>query len=125
MVQQETRLKVADNSGAKEILIIRVVGGSRRKYAYVGDLVVGTVKEAIPGAAVKRGQVVTAVIVRCAFPMQRADGSVIVFDENACVIIKAEKGNLDPRGTRVFGIVPLEVKQRGFTKIASLAQEVI
>jgi large subunit ribosomal protein L14 len=125
MVGQEARLKVADNSGAKEILIIHVVGGSRRKYAYVGDIVVGTVKEAIPGAAVKRGQVVKAVVVRCAFPMQREDGSVISFDDNACVIIKGEKGNLDPRGTRVFGVIPQEVKRRGFTKIASLAQEVI
>jgi len=125
MVGQEARLKVADNSGAREILIIHVVGGSRRKYAYVGDIVVGTVKEAIPGAAVKRGQVVKAVVVRCSFPMQREDGSVIKFDDNACVIIKGEKGNLDPRGTRVFGVIPQEVKRRGFTKIASLAQEVI
>ena len=125
MVRQESRLKVADNSGARELLVIHVKGGSRHDYAYVGDLVVGTVKDAISGAAVKRGQVVTAVIVRCSFPMQRPDGSVIKFDENACVIIKGEKGNLDPRGTRVFGPVCRELRDLGFTKIASLAPEVL
>jgi large subunit ribosomal protein L14 len=125
MLQQESRLKVADNSGARELLVIHISGGSRHKYAYVGDIVVGTVKSAIPGAAVKKGQVVKAVIVRCAFPMVRPDGSVIKFDENACVIIKGEKGNLDPRGTRVFGPVCRELRDRGFTKIASLAPEVL
>jgi large subunit ribosomal protein L14 len=125
MLQQESRLKVADNSGARELLIIHVQNGSRHKYAYVGDIVVGAVKSAIPGAAVKKGQVVKAVIVRCSFPVVRPDGSVIKFDENACVIIKGEKGNLDPRGTRVFGPVCRELRDRGFTKIASLAPEVL
>jgi large subunit ribosomal protein L14 len=111
MIQQETRLKVADNSGARELLCIHVI--------------VGTVKSAIPGAAVKKGQVVKAVIVRCAQPMKRPDGSVIKFDENACVIIKGDKDNLDPRGTRVFGPVCRELRDRGFLKIASLAPEVL
>ena len=91
MIQQETRLKVADNSGARELLCIHVQGGSRHPYAYVGDIIVGTVKSAIPGAAVKKGQVVKAVVVRCSQPMTRPDGSIIKFDENACVIIKGEK----------------------------------
>jgi len=125
MIQQETRLKVADNSGARELLCIHVQSGSRHKYAYVGDVIVGTVKSAIPGAAVKKGQVVKAVIVRCAQPMKRSDGSTIKFDENACVIIKGEKDNLDPRGTRVFGPVCRELRDRGFLKIASLAPEVL
>ena len=125
MVRQESVLDVADNSGARKLLIIHVEKGSRHDYAYVGDIVVGTVKVAIPGAAVKRSQVVRAVIVRCAFPMQRPDGSMIKFDDNACVIIKGEKENLDPRGTRVFGAVCRELRDRGFTKIASLAPEVL
>ena len=103
MIQQETRLKVADNSGARELLCIHVQGGAAIPMRFVGDIIVGTVKSAIPGAAVKKGQVVKAVVVRCAQPMKRPDGSVIKFDENACVIIKGDKENLDPRGTRVFG----------------------
>jgi large subunit ribosomal protein L14 len=116
MIQQETRLKVADNSGARELLCIHVQGGSRHPYALVGDII---------GAAVKKGQVVKAVVVRCAQPMKRADGSTIKFDDNACVIIKGEKDNLDPRGTRVFGPVCRELRDRGFLKIASLAPEVL
>ncbi len=125
MIQQETRLKVADNSGARELLCIHVSGGSRHQYAFVGDIIVGTVKSAIPGAAVKKGQVVKAVVVRTSAPMRRPDGSVIKFDDNACVIIKGEKDNLDPRGTRVFGPVCRELRDRGFLKIASLAPEVL
>jgi large subunit ribosomal protein L14 len=115
MIQQETRLKVADNSGARELLCIHVSGGSRHPYAHVGDIIVGTVKSAIPGAAVKKGQVVKAVVVRCSQPMRRPDGS----------IIKGDKDNLDPRGTRVFGPVCRELRDRGFLKIASLAPEVL
>ena len=125
MIQQETRLKVADNSGAKELLVIHISGGSRHNYAHVGDIVVGTVKAAIPGAAVKKGQVVKAVIVRTAAPIRRKDGSVVRCDDNACVIIKGDKDNLDPRGTRVFGPVMRELRDRGFLKIASLAPEVL
>jgi len=125
MIQQESRLKVADNSGARQVLVIHVEKGSKHPYAVVGNIVVATVKIAIPGAAVKKGQVVKAVIVRCAQTMQRADGSSISFDENACVIIKGEKGSLDPRGTRVFGPVCRELRDLGFTKIASLAPEVL
>jgi large subunit ribosomal protein L14 len=115
VIQQETRLKVADNSGARELLCIHVSGGSRHQYAFVGDIIVGTVKSAIPGAAVKKGQVVKAVVVRTSQPMRRPDGSVIKFD----------KDNLDPRGTRVFGPVCRELRDRGFLKIASLAPEVL
>ena len=125
MIQQETRLKVADNSGARELLVIHITGGSRHPFAHVGDIVVGTVKSAIPGAAVKTGQVVKAVIVRIAQPLRRSDGSTIRFDENACVILRGEKDNLDPRGTRVFGPVCRELRDRGFLKIASLAPEVL
>jgi len=125
MIQQETRLKVADNSGARELLVIHISGGHRHNYAHVGDIVVGTVKRAIPGAAVKKGQVVKAVIVRTSAPIRRADGSVVRSDDNACVIIKGEKDNLDPRGTRVFGPVMRELRDRGFLKIASLAPEVL
>ena len=125
MIQQETRLRVADNSGARELLCIHVSGGSRHQYASVGDIIVGTVKSAIPGAAVKKGQVVKAVIVRTAQPLRRPDGSTIKFDENACVIIKGEKDNLDPRGTRVFGPVCRELRERRFMKIISLAPEVL
>ena len=125
MIQQESRLRVADNSGAREVLCIRVLGGSRRRYASIGDVFVATVKDAIPGAAVKKGQVVKAVIVRTSAPLRRPDGSVIRFDENACVIIKGEKDNLDPRGTRVFGPVCRELRDRGFLKIASLAPDVL
>lgn len=125
MIQQESLLVVADNSGARKLLVIHVQGGSNHPVAHVGDIVVGTVKSAIPGAAVKKSQVVKAVIVRCKQPMRRPDGSVIAFDENACVIIKGEKDNLDPRGTRVFGPVCRELRDRGFGKIASLAPEVV
>jgi large subunit ribosomal protein L14 len=125
VIQQETRLKVADNSGARELLVIHISGGSRHSYAHVGDIVVGTVKSAIPGAAVKKGQVVKAVVVRTSAPIRRADGSVVRSDDNACVIIKGEKDNLDPRGTRVFGPVMRELRDRGFLKIASLAPEVL
>jgi len=125
MIQQETRLKVADNSGAREVLCIHIQGGSRHKYAHVGDVIVGTVKAAIPGAAVKKGQIVKAVVVRTAAPIRRPDGSTIRFDDNACVLIKGEKDNLEPRGTRVFGPVCRELRDRGFLKIASLAPEVL
>ncbi len=118
-------MKVADNSGARELLVIHVSGGGRHVYAHVGDVVVGTVKSAIPGAAVKKGQVVKAVVVRTSAPIRRGDGSVVRCDDNACVIIKGEKDNLDPRGTRVFGPVMRELRERGFLKIASLAPEVL
>jgi large subunit ribosomal protein L14 len=127
MIQQETRLKVADNSGAKEVLCFHIDEGSRHPYASIGDIITVTVKSAIPGAAVKKGQVVKAVVVRQAKPLRRPDGSVIKFDDNACVIIKAEKSKLDrdPRGTRVFGPVARELRDKGFLKIASLAPEVL
>ena len=123
MIQQETRLKVADNSGAREILCIRVLGGTRRRYAGVGDLIVATVKEAQPHGAVKAGVVVRAVIVRTATPVQRADGSVIRFDENAAVLVADKDGN--PRGTRIFGPVARELRDRRFMRIISLAPEVL
>ena len=123
MIQQETRLKVADNSGAREILCIRVLGGTRRRYAGVGDLIVATVKEAQPNGAVKAGDVVRAVIVRTATPVQRADGSVIRFDENAAVLVADKDGN--PRGTRIFGPVARELRDRRFMRIISLAPEVL
>jgi large subunit ribosomal protein L14 len=123
MIQQESRLKVADNSGAREILCIRVLGGSKRRYATVGDLIVATVKEAQPNGNVKSGDVVRAVIVRTATPVQRADGSVIRFDENAAVLVNDKEGN--PKGTRIFGPVVRELRGRGFMKIISLAPEVL
>ena len=122
MVQQETRLKVADNSGAKELLCIRVLGGSTRRYAGVGDIIVCSVKEATPGGVVKKGDVVKAVVVRTVKPIGRADGSYIKFDENAAVIIKDDK---QPRGTRIFGPVARELRDREFNKILSLAPEVL
>ncbi|HUY75131.1 MAG TPA: 50S ribosomal protein L14 [Ktedonobacterales bacterium] len=122
MIQQETRLKVADNTGAKEILCIRVMGGSGRKYASVGDIIKATVKQAQPNGAVKKGEVVTAVIVRVAKEYGRADGSYIRFDDNAAVIIST--GN-NPRGTRIFGPVARELRDRSFMKIISLAPEVL
>jgi large subunit ribosomal protein L14 len=125
VIQHESRLKVADNSGARELLVIHIAGGGKHQYAYVGDIVVGTVKTAIPGAAVKKGQVVKAVVVRTTAPIRRSDGSVVRCDDNACVLIKGEKDNLDPRGTRVFGPVLRELRDRGFLKIASLAPEVL
>ena len=122
MVQQETRLKVADNSGAKELLCIRVLGGSTRRYAGVGDIIVASVKDATPGGVVKKGDVVKAVVVRTVNSVSRPDGSYIRFDENAAVIIKDDK---NPRGTRIFGPVARELREKQFMKILSLAPEVL
>ncbi|CAB4568280.1 unannotated protein [freshwater metagenome] len=122
MLQQESRLKVADNTGAKELLTIRVLGGSGRRYAGLGDVIVATVKDAIPGGNVKKGDVVKAVIVRTKKNTRRADGSYIKFDENAAVILKNDG---DPRGTRIFGPVGRELRDKKFMKIVSLAPEVI
>jgi len=122
MIQQESRLKVADNTGAKELLTIRVLGGSGRRYAGLGDVIVATVKDAIPGGNVKKGDVVKAVIVRTVKQTRRADGSYIKFDENAAVILKNDG---DPRGTRIFGPVGRELRDKKFMKIISLAPEVI
>ena len=122
MIQQESRLKVADNTGAKEILCIRVVGGSGRKYANIGDVVIATVKKATPGGVVKKSEVVKAVIVRSKKGVGRADGSYIKFDENAAVIIKEDK---NPRGTRIFGPVARELRDKEYMKILSLAPEVL
>jgi large subunit ribosomal protein L14 len=122
VIQQESRLKVADNTGAKEILCIRVLGGSSRRYAGIGDVIVATVKDAIPGGNVKRGDVVKAVVVRTTKERRRADGSYIKFDENAAVIIKPDN---DPRGTRIFGPVGRELREKRFMKIVSLAPEVL
>jgi len=123
MIQQESRLRVADNTGAKEVLCIRVLGGSHRRYAGIGDIIVATVKDAIPGGNVKKGEVVKAVIVRTTKERRRPDGSYIKFDENAAVIIKNTDG--DPRGTRIFGPVGRELRDKKFMKIISLAPEVI
>ena len=122
MIQQESRLRVADNTGAKEILCIRVLGGSGRRYAGIGDVIVATVKDAIPGGNVKKGEVVKAVIVRTVKERRRADGSYIRFDENAAVLIKPDN---DPRGTRIFGPVGRELREKRFMKIVSLAPEVL
>jgi large subunit ribosomal protein L14 len=122
MIQQETRLKVTDNSGAKEILCIRVLGGTRRRYARVGDVIVASVKQANPTGAVKRKSVVKAVIVRTRDQIQRKDGSTIAFDDNAAVIIGDNK---EPKATRVFGPVPRELRELGYSKIISLAPEVL
>ncbi|MDB5176074.1 MAG: rplNA [Candidatus Saccharibacteria bacterium] len=122
MIQQETRLGVCDNSGAKEILCIRVLGGTRRRYARVGDVIVATVKEANPGGAVKKKSVVRAVIVRTKDQIRRKDGSTICFDDNAAVIVGEDKL---PRATRIFGPVPRELRDQGYTKIISLAPEVL
>jgi large subunit ribosomal protein L14 len=122
MIQQETRLKVADNSGAKEILCIRVLGGTRRRYAHVGDVIVATVKVANPTGTVKKKSVIKAVIVRTRNQIRRKDGSTIVFDDNAAVIINDDK---TPKGTRVFGPVPRELRDQGYAKIISLAPEVL
>lgn len=122
MIQQETRLKVADNTGAKEILCIRVLGGSMRRYAGLGDTIVATVKDAIPGGNVKKGDVVKAVVVRTTKEYRRADGSYIRFDENAAVILKSDG---EPRGTRIFGPVARELRDKRFMRIVSLAPEVI
>ena len=122
MIQQESRLKVADNTGAKELLCIRVLGGSTRRYANIGDIIVATVKEATPGGAVKKGDVVKAVVVRTKHGPHRKDGSYIRFDENAAVIIKDDN---NPRGTRIFGPVARELRDKKFMKIISLAPEVL
>ncbi len=122
MIQAETRVKVGDNSGAKELLVIKVLGGSRRRYASVGDIVVATVKSATPGGVVKKGEVVKAVIVRTAKDVRRPDGSYIKFDENAAVIVKEDKS---PVGTRIFGPVTRELREGNFMKIISLAPEVL
>ena len=122
MIQQQTLLKVADNTGAKELMCIRVLGGSRRKYANVGDVVVCSVKKAAPGGTAKKGEVVKAVIVRSVKGVKRADGSYLKFDENAAVIIKEDK---TPRGTRIFGPVARELRDKDFIKILSLAPEVL
>ena len=122
MIQQESRLKVADNTGAKELLTIRVLGGSTRRYAGLGDIIVATVKDAIPGGNVKKGDVVKAVVVRTVKETRRPDGSYIKFDENAAVIIKNDG---EPRGTRIFGPIGRELRDKKFMKIISLAPEVL
>lgn len=122
MIQQETRLRVADNTGAKELLCIRPMGGSYRRYAAIGDVIMASVKEASPGGTVKKGDVVKAVVVRTKSAVRRPDGSYIRFDENAAVIIKDDK---TPRGTRIFGPVARELREHDFTKILSLAPEVL
>ena len=122
MIQMNSRLKVADNSGAREIMCINVLGGTGRKYAYLGDTIVASVKKAIPNAATKKGDVVRAVVVRTAYPFRRLDGSYIHFDENAAVIL-SDKNN--PKGTRIFGPVARELRDKQYTKIVSLAPEVL
>mgnify|MGYP003366988800 CR=1 FL=1 len=122
MIQQESRLKVADNSGAREILTIKVLGGSKRRYASIGDVIVATVKQATPGGVVKKGDVVKAGVVRTTSRVRRADGSYIKFDENAAVLIRDDKS---PRGTRIFGPVARELREGNFMKIVSLAPEVL
>ncbi len=123
MIQQQSRLKVADNSGARELLCIRVLGGTGRRYAGVGDVIIASVKEAQPNGNVKKGDVVRAVVVRVAHPHQRPDGSMIKFDENAAVLLTDKAGN--PRGTRIFGPVARELRDRDFMRIISLAPEVL
>lgn len=122
MIQQESRLKVADNSGARELLVIKVLGGSRVKFGYIGDVVFATVKQATPGGVVKKGDVVKAVVVRTKQGAHRADGSYIKFDENAAVLIKDDKS---PQGTRIFGPVARELRDKDYMKIVSLAPEVL
>jgi large subunit ribosomal protein L14 len=122
MIQQESRLKVADNTGAREVLCIRVLGGSTRRYAGIGDVIVAAVKDAIPGGSVKKGEVVKAVVVRTRKNARRSDGTYIRFDDNACVIID---NNRQPRGTRIFGPVARELRDKKFMRIVSLAPEVI
>ncbi|MFO7281624.1 MAG: 50S ribosomal protein L14 [Thermoanaerobacterales bacterium] len=122
MIQQESRLKVADNSGAREVLVIKVLGGSSRRYASIGDIFVGTVKDAIPGSGVKKGDIVRCVVVRTKKERRRPDGSYIRFDENAAVLINNDR---NPRGTRIFGPVGRELRDKRFMKIISLAPEVL
>jgi large subunit ribosomal protein L14 len=123
MIQQESRLRVADNTGAREMLVIRVLGGSRRRYGRVGDIVVATVKQATPRAQAKKGEIVRAVVVRTAKEYRRPDGSSIRFDDNAAVILDGASQN--PKGTRIFGPVARELREKGFMKIVSLAPEVL
>lgn len=123
MIQQETKLIAADNSGARQLLCIRVLGGTRRRYAKVGDIIVASVKTANPAGGVKRKSVVKAVIVRTRSPIRRADGSVVRFDDNAAVLLAED--NKNPRGTRIFGPVPRELRDKGYSKIISLAPEVL
>jgi len=123
MIQQESRLKIADNSGAKEILCIQVVGGSGRRYARIGDVIIGTVKQATPQGGVKKGDIVRAVVVRTTKEIGRPDGSYIRFDDNAAVILDAE--GRGPRGTRIFGPIARELREKGFMRIVSLAPEVL
>ena len=123
MIQQESRLKIADNSGAKEILCIKVLGGSRRRYAHIGDVITATVKQAAPHSSIKKGEIVKAVVVRTAKEISRSDGSYIRFDENAAVILEAD--GRGPRGTRIFGPVARELREKGFMRIVSLAPEVL
>jgi large subunit ribosomal protein L14 len=123
MIQQESVLKVADNTGARKILVIHVQGGSRRRYGHIGDVVVGTVKEAAPQGSIKKSEIVKAVVVRCAKEWRREDGSYIRFDDNAAVILDTDGHN--PRGTRIFGPVARELREKGFMKIVSLAPEVL
>ncbi|HEV8681558.1 MAG TPA: 50S ribosomal protein L14 [Actinomycetota bacterium] len=123
MIQQESRVRVADNTGAREVLCIRVLGGSGRRYARIGDIIVGSVKEALPGAPVKKGDIVRAVVVRTAKERRRSDGSYIKFDDNAVVLIETNTRN--PRGTRIFGPVARELREKRFMKIISLAPEVL
>jgi large subunit ribosomal protein L14 len=123
MIQQESRLKVADNTGARELLVIHIIGGSTRRYGAVGDVIVGTVKSATPHGAVKKSDVVRAVVVRCAKEWRRDDGSYIRFDDNAAVILETDGYN--PKGTRIFGPVARELREKGFMKIVSLAPEVL
>jgi large subunit ribosomal protein L14 len=122
VIQQESRVRVADNTGAKEVLCIRVLGGSGRRYAGIGDVIVGTVKDALPGAQVKKGDVIRAVVVRTAKEKRRTDGSYIKFDENAVVLINEQR---QPRGTRIFGPVARELREKRFMRIISLAPEVL
>ncbi len=122
MIQAQSRMQVADNSGAKEIMCIKVLGGSKRRYAYPGDIIVASVKQAIPRSRVKTGEVVKAVIVRTSYPVQRADGSIVRFDTNAAVILSSR---LEPIGTRIFGPVARELRSKNFMKIVSLALEVV
>ena len=122
MIMQESRLKVADNTGAKELLCIRVMGGSTRRYANIGDVIVASVKDATPGGVVKKGDVVTAVVVRTTQPVRRKDGAYIRFDDNAAVIIREDQ---NPRGTRIFGPVARELREKKYMKILSLAPEVL
>ncbi len=123
MIQQETRMKVADNTGARELLVMHIMGGSTRKYGHVGDVVVGTVKSATPQGSVKKSDIVKAVVVRCAQGWRRDDGSYIRFDDNAAVILDTDGQN--PKGTRIFGPVARELREKGFMKIVSLAPEVL